>query len=274
MTNDELKTLWREQVESPLRWRRAANQAGAAQGICQGFYATSDSLRRRVYLKPTISTGTGRLAIAAREKIAADIAFDLNIPVPPVVLAPHVEGLPSNLPVCISLVLYPSQALWNAVDPTLGRRPIPELDVIIPSLMESASRALVFDTWVDQIDHGEGVQNNNVILGYSERFQAPGLVFLDYEKAFSAGYTLGPQVQAPMQIAAFPNYLRAHSQPDAIQSQIKDIMALRQDTLEQIIYRIPPQYLDPDEGSRILDLLLQRREGLEGVFNDFSGGTP
>jgi hypothetical protein len=53
-------------------------------------------------------------ARAAPEKIAADLAFDLGLPVPPVQLtAFQTKG--GSVPAGVSLVMYPTQWAWEHV---------------------------------------------------------------------------------------------------------------------------------------------------------------
>ncbi len=109
-TNTEIATRWRDAVMSPhAEWKTSPNKAGYVEGMSKGFMVSCCELDRRAYLKPIEPMGD----VAAREKIASDLAFELGVAVPPVVLARRsdLEVLLGGKEECVmlSLVMYQTQ---------------------------------------------------------------------------------------------------------------------------------------------------------------------
>lgn len=118
---------------SPWQWRTAANQAGAVpdsprEGEAGGLYVTCDAVPRRAYLKPRKREHGPFGCRAAREKIVADLARDLGVAVPPVLLfVRHDAPQGEETSCCVSLVLYGRQFPWHQIkrwveDPTQSER--------------------------------------------------------------------------------------------------------------------------------------------------------
>ena len=88
--NAELAAEWRKHAECPYPWKPCGNSAGVlgtiAKGEGGGLFVGFDELGgRRAYMKPT-RKALPMYAKAAREKIASDLASELGVPVPPVLL--------------------------------------------------------------------------------------------------------------------------------------------------------------------------------------------
>src|SRR5689334_18910254 len=83
---------WRQHAVSPWSWRRCTNQAGVLvhptkPGEAGGFMVVSEDLGGcRSYLKPLKRPDHAGQVRAAREKIVSDLAHDLGVSVPPVLL--------------------------------------------------------------------------------------------------------------------------------------------------------------------------------------------
>lgn len=258
--NLELSRAWRRRVELDGGWRRSASQAGGlletAVGEAGGFFVELQSVAgRRAYLKPLKRHEWRR---AAREKIASDLAFELGVPVPPVLLAVNGQVPDAERWACVSLLLFPHQFSWGQVRSFLadGENPIAlELSSL---LVQPATRAFAFDTWLGQTDHGD--HPSNIVFGYEGReYQSGSFVFLDY--AFSMGVSgdwagdgfrkCGP--------APFPPRMCATLSASMLEESITGIESLPDSTLEDIVNRVPWQWLRDDEKQVILAGLSARR---------------
>jgi hypothetical protein len=81
---EALARSWREHVETADPWRPTGNP-GAAGGQAQGYFVTSGPVN--AFAKPSQrDTSPTPVPRAAHEKIAADLAFDLRLPLPPAIL--------------------------------------------------------------------------------------------------------------------------------------------------------------------------------------------
>ena len=108
---------WRQSLVSDHAWTQCANQAGAIQEEAGGYFVEAAGFPRRAYLKPANPhPDAANRARAAREKLASDLAFDLGLCVPPVLLANRANppaGCESA--VAVTLVMYPRQWPWEQI---------------------------------------------------------------------------------------------------------------------------------------------------------------
>src|SRR4051812_97789 len=109
---EELARLWRRELFCDCWWSICATQSGVlgyvAEGEAGGRFVVADRWpARRAYMKPRRRDPDLRRARAAREKICADLAYEVRCRVPPVVLLRR-EGDPSDEErvCCVSLVMY------------------------------------------------------------------------------------------------------------------------------------------------------------------------
>jgi len=91
LSNEEIAGRWRATAIAPWAWTPARNASGTldvvVEGEAGGLMVTCPELGgRRAYMKPLKKGSRAGFERAAREKIASDLAFDLKVPVPPVVL--------------------------------------------------------------------------------------------------------------------------------------------------------------------------------------------
>ena len=143
----EIAAAWRREALSPFEWKDCPNQAGAAPGEAGGCFVQAAGFSRRAYLKPIFDhPDEPAVCRAAREKIAADLAFDLGLPVPPVQLCIR-RGGRARIPAAVSLVMYPRQWAWEQIrhlpltDPDIGSS--------LASVLATATPMLAFDTWLE-----------------------------------------------------------------------------------------------------------------------------
>src|SRR5262249_5279264 len=116
-TNAEIAAHWRSVCVSPYTWKVAADQVGVVTGEAGGYRGESDGFPRRGDLKPAHAhANESTHARAAREKIASDLAQDLNLPLPPALLTKR-ENPPNGCTpnVVVTLIMYPQQWPWSQV---------------------------------------------------------------------------------------------------------------------------------------------------------------
>ena len=253
--NRRIAGLWRTQAEFNGAVPKSNNHAGSIAGESGGYFVAPVGLNgRRAYLKPTKKHAYRR---AAREKIAADLAFDLGVDVPPANLAISEVGGKSERFVSISLVMFPHQFSWGEMrellpkDTELSRT----LRLLLP---KPCARALAFNTWVDQTDHND--HPANIQFGYEGRdFSKGRFVFLDY--AFSMGVS-GQWTNGGWQVcgaAPFPPLMNAALDPAELSVAIDRIEKFTEDDIKQVVGRVPWQYLMNDDKVPIVEGLVGRR---------------
>lgn len=259
MDTASIAAIWREDCLSTDVWIRADSQAGAADAIADGFYMVSEAIGwRRAYVKPRSRGGPrGR---PAREKIASDLAFDLEVPVAPVVLVErHDAGTTEERHVCASLVMFPSQQPLWAVRRALsqgGRSKLGEKARL--TLSQDAARGIAFDTWVGQTDHHPR-HPHNIILGWDQE-QRSSFVFLDYEYAFggSGGGWRGARSR-DCAIAPFPDEFLEDLDPSVLDEMVTRIEGISGAAIERVIARIPTAFLNDAQKDEVLEGLLARQ---------------
>jgi hypothetical protein len=285
---------WRAELKSALSWRRSDNRAGeiTRSGEAGGYMMTCDEIGdRRAYMKPTKVERGPFTARAAREKIVADLAHDIGANVPPVVLWERPNAGEEETFCCLSMVMCEHQRAWSEVktlimDPSCDRQ---VHEAIMATLPRDAAAGLALDAWVMQADHDN--HDANMFFGWdaSPSDEIAGirghLFFLDY--SFSLGHrwcekghrrVLGwkPWDQdgwkATVKIP-FPPYLDRYLLRDHLESTLQKIEAFPEETLNEVVLRIPDEYMSASEKQMILRGLVERRQiAREGVKSQLPQG--
>jgi hypothetical protein len=258
-TNAEIAAEWRATAFCEDPWRKARNQAGALDGECGGFMVTKDGFGRRAYLKPTKPKDTSHqfFEVAAREKIAADLAHDLGLSVPPAQLAQHAEGGGGSDPaVVVSLVMYRTQWSWDQLrDEKLDRAPF---GAALGRALAGAGAALVFDTWIGQSDHNDK-SPHNIIWGYDDDEESGTMVYLDFARTLSWDGGWQDDGWKAVDQVPFPKLLRDHCVKAEIMAMAACVRDFPDTTITEVVARIPEGYLRDEEREVILQGLLERR---------------
>lgn len=238
------RSEWRSGVMSEHRW--APTRDGRVSGRSGALPVVSGSLR--AYLKPIHDRH--REGAAAREKIAADLAADLGVCVPPVLLVNRRDGWPvRELPMCVSLSLHRTHA------PVLERH-LAEL----ASHRAAWARALVFDSWLG-VDHR---QAPNYFVGHDGDAARGEVVFIDFTGAMGNRFFTGawPKHAGVVPPSTFPAALaRACTRAD-LDDAVERVLALSPDAIRAVVERVPPAFLSPAEASAVAAGLLERRSRL------------
>lgn len=256
--NRRLSKAWRASVVSPLQWHESQNKVGAKEGEAGGYVVQADGFPRTGYLKPAKPHQEAeKSARAAREKIASDLAQDLELPVPPAMLTIR-ENPPVNCEatVVVTLVMYPSQYTWGQVKTlVLGADPG---GLALASVYSQCSPVLPFDAWVQQADHGD--HPDNIIWGYDpSNITDSQLIFLDY--AYSLGYDgrWGGEGWKQFALPPFPPALLEHGDEIKLLETAHRIAAFDREEIRDIVYRIPKAYLEDAQKDTICTGLIGRR---------------
>lgn len=259
--NCEISDTWRARVEVSGEWKRSSSQAGGlldvdTGGESKGFFIELEELPgRRAYLKPLKRHAWKR---AAREKIASDLAAEILVRVPPVLLAVNGKVPDAERYACVSLLMYPHQFSWGQLKQFLVEGDDSPAAELLPLLAVPAARALAFDTWVGQTDHGD--HPSNIVFGYEGTdYQQGEFIFLDYAFSMGAGGNWNSEGFRGCTPAPFPPRMRAIVSPDVMDEAISHIESLRDELVEDVVNRIPWQWLPDEEKDLILSGLRARR---------------
>lgn len=258
---DGSSPCWRNfpaDVEALAReWSRCASTTDGWQD--HGEWAESESRPRLVYnaslglygiAKPGIFKDDG-VARAAHEKLAADLAFELDFPVPPAVLWDRSRGQRAlHGQVVISAWAFPQPHPWTEARDVLSE---PELAFATRCL--SAMR--VFEAWIYATDR----KLENVLVSHdSDGERTIRMACVDY--AFSLTHTWKQiDEQEP------PPWPYAEPEDEAAQRDaIARIEAFGERALARRVVRIPDEFLPRDAKRRVVHKLLERRRHLRALF--------
>ena len=263
----EVETLsaeWRAEVVSSLSWE--ASEARARPGEAEGFFVRCGE--RGGYAKPGKNKPpVGDHPRAAHEKIASDLAFELGLPVPPCVLWERPNpGQGQERFVAVSAVPFTPVLPWAEAKRTdAGRR-------ALRAMARAPSAMAVFDTWVGNTDrHNDG----NVLLQEDDRRAPPvaRIAYIDYANALSYGWPEGKWATAGV-VLPYPGPPDVVVDIDAMSEVISMVTGFRRATIEEIVGRIPGQFLSDPKREIILKGLLHRQEQIRGTMRAAYGEIP
>jgi hypothetical protein len=160
LTIEELRAAWREKLFSEHAWEFDQTRQ-PADGILEGVWLKkhAEQAPYGAYLKPTARCD---YPAAAHEKIVSDLAFDLRIPVAPVLLSDcKLVFKRPQLEACISLVTHPSTPTWpyvlsrSTLASSVGNR-------LRAAAREQLSLIAVLDLWIENSDRDNP---GNIVYG-------------------------------------------------------------------------------------------------------------
>lgn len=189
---------------------------------------------------------------AATEKIVADLAHHLGLPVPPVTLWDRGTSAPLPRLVAISAWAYTNAITWGQAEP--GMTP-PQRAALVPW----ASAMVPFECWISAADR----QNpGNVLIGVDPSGEVLG-AWIDYSFALDhiwKGNNM-PQCHVPPMYPPVGAALQ-----DAMIEVADRIVGIDNATVEGIINRIPSEYLPRPVADNIARNLLSRRAGVRALL--------
>jgi HipA-like protein len=251
-----LAAEWRNAPVTAEAWTTDGNMF-AAPGEAGGCFVVSGN--RRGWAKP----GAKKMddcPRAAHEKIASDLAFELGLPVPPVVLWERKNGgLQDETFCCISAIPFDAAIKWGqiAAVPTTAAR-------LLAAFPAHASAMSVFDCWVDNQDrHNDG----NVLA--SEAGGVARVAYIDYSYALS--HSWGQQVPDP--IPGPGRYPATAADEAAAKDCLAAIEGLTEEKIREIVNRVPDQFLPAAKKVIISDGLIARRPKIRAALRGHYPGV-
>jgi hypothetical protein len=185
--------------------------------------------------------------IAAREKIVADLAYLLGLPVPPVTLWNTGGGTYA----AVSAWAFEKPSTWGHVK---GSFPGAAAAALVPAM----SAMLPFEAWIDAQDrHNDG----NVLLTVASSGE-PLAAWIDY--AFSLDYVWNGNL---VNACALPQQYPPFGNPDpAVMREVAGkIAAVKDEEIERLVKRIPEDCLPKDVAGAICSNLSARRSVVRGL---------
>jgi hypothetical protein len=255
---------WRELVTSPYSWKRSQNTK-LQHGGAGGYEVEADGFRFRGYLKPT-TLCSDEHPIAAHEKIAADLAYELNVPVPPVVLylreatstqtAATASQGNEEARTCVSLITYDEQHEWQGIMDLAGQAPA--VRAIIRASMARCSGAIVLDLLLGQTDRNNG---RNVIFGINPKVQSQSsFLFLDFANSMNMTNRWAKGQWSTVTDPGFPGIMKDSLDRSIIKETLDRLLGMSQSTIEQIVRRIGSPFMTDHYKTTITEGIIGRRQ--------------
>jgi hypothetical protein len=217
-------------------------------GESGSIHVTSASGRRGACKPALAADGTPR---AAHEKIAADLAYQLKLSVPACCLWTEPS---SGTLYSISVWAFDQALKWGEIHAKLTQ-------TFIQNAAPAFSAARVFHTWIDDQDHHGN--DGNVIVDVSSSDGMPGVAFIDHAFAMSRNPNFASSAVQPLAVHYIPQNF---SNAGAIAKMCQYINDLEASMIEEIVRRVPAQFLLSARADGIIKGLLARRSELSRVF--------
>lgn len=257
-STEAVAATWRATVSTSETWSpRGTNGAG---GICEGYYVTSTD--GDGFLKPT-KTKDLALPIAAHEKIAADLAHSLALPVPPAILKDMGNKAPVRYCV-ISKIAFTPPHKWEHV----ARVPISAAR-LLARLSNAASAITVFDTWLDNRDR---INGGNLIVSESHDGAVLRCAYIDFAHSMTYGWGDNPRCVIDRVIGPFPG--SAPINANVLGETVSAIENLNDSLIVDVVERIPEGFLPTSRRECIIKGLLERRKMLRAAITNKFGAIP
>jgi hypothetical protein len=251
---NETQNHWRTELFSTDLWLEDQTNAMQA-GEAGGYRVKCDGYEFGAYLKPKNKCAENHPR-AANEKIVADIAAEVGLSIPPVLLYRR-ENAPAgeeNL-CCVSLVQFPEQyewgLLWN----------YQRFDKVVQDLLFQAlnrySGEYALDFLIGQTDrHNE----RNVVYGADKK--NPGrnqFMFLDHSNSLNMGDRWAGDKWRNVETPAVPEVFKKSMTQKQVLKTGDDLAGLADGKIEEIVSRIPDDYMKADHKAVVISGLKGRR---------------
>jgi hypothetical protein len=223
-----------------------------------GFFGNTESKPFRVSSGNVLGIGkpgakkADNVCRAAHEKVASDLAFELRLPIPPVILLDMGELKEADRVryVAISAIPFPQPSSWGQASATFTDQHKNEASQVMSAM-------LAFETWVSCNDR----KDDHVLAYLSAAAQPLQLAFIDYAFSMSYHWTV-PDDPAGLT----GTYLPVQKDDDALRTMVDRIEQFDDAKLNGIVTRIPNEYLPEEKQTLIIANLKNRKQKLHTLF--------
>lgn len=259
----DLQRFWNSQLITAEKWTQQNSKIHP--GEAGGYGVTNGTLH--AYLKPTRKDGPDAPR-AAFEKIAADLAGELNLCVPPVILYDKPTKSQKEERRCaLSLICFPKIYTLHQLNVMWSRFDSDVQSSIAISIAES-SGMIAFDYYVDQVDRKNP---SNILYGYSASFEQGTVMFIDFAWSMNYKYRWANGGWKNMNQLVLPPLYSSYVDNSRIQQVASDIESLPDVTIIKVVERIDQSWLMKALRKDLIEGLLQRRkivaEHVRATFN-------
>jgi hypothetical protein len=252
-----LRRDWFSNLETPDKWKEGEPVNEGESGAIRVENLTNP-MRGIAKPGPTKAAETN-LCRAAHEKIAFDLAFLLQLPVPPVLLWRRCAPSRYRRGRCISAEAFAESFSWEEAS---SRRMISSVQKANAAPIFSAMRA--FHVWISDHDRNCGQVRYDIRCGSD----TPALAFVDH--TYSMSWTWSNATPDIPLSSPSREKLSRNNLPDlmpGVTSEVADAIArLPNEKIEDVVNRIGEPYLPLEVKTLILCKLLDRKIKLSKVL--------
>ncbi len=217
------------------------------RGESQPMHATRADGVRGVAKPALQAQGTPR---AAHEKIAADLAKDLGLPVPPVILWTDQN---TNERYSISAWVCRQPEVWLNQKSHLSEQ-------FKQNCAQMIADISVFHTWIADTDRNDG----NTLVDLESTETDPKLLFIDHAFCFTHNPAFNQPIPAKVVHSYYPQQLITQNM---LANGVSLVEKMTRDRIEEIVQRVPLPYLSAERSEIIVSELLRRQSVLSSLFN-------
>src|SRR5262249_2716199 len=255
----------RAEPRTAVAWKTEPNPNPTVHGECKGEWVVADGFDHAAYLKPgKIGRDDWGYPVAAHEKIAADLAYDLACPVPAVQVwertAPP-EGYCHYA--CVSLREFPKRFGWGYVAAAHASAS-DAMKVMSRAVLAAASCSVVLDTWLGQADRGDHPEN--VQLGYDPNGGLPKLVFLDFARTLNCDGRWAGEGWKSVNLCQEPALVTQYLDKDLVRRTLDAAESVSDEKLRDVCGRLVGPHFKTEYSDRIVTALIWRRSMLRSAL--------
>ena len=248
--------LWRDLAFSEQHWN-VVGEVGAGES---GALIVEERGGLRAVAKPAVGD-SGNFLRGAHEKIASDLAFDLDLPVPPVLL--WREGPGHGRDRLFSLSLwggFDQFEYWNVAE---AHGLID--DRVRKSVSEAVAAIALFHEWISAHDR----KPEHFLIDLAADPESMGIAVIDHANTMSAYWTRCDHRDwpEPYQLTGVPK------NGAAMELAASKITSCNDATIRDICARIPLEFLPDDRRDIIVSNLGSRKLEIEQRFSNARGAT-
>lgn len=247
---------WLDQIETnqnqwKIEWEEKIKKNG-----CPAYHI--NNYQEKCWVKPRRDD---RLEVAAKEKIAADLATLLKLPVSSILLSkvtkPNGELCPAAMSK-YSTDLYHEK--WSRFMKKRSQSDIDAVNTYFQDNSDIVAAMFVFDTWIRNRDRTE----RNIMIGFNGD-GVSSVYFYDFDVCMS----WRENKKEIVTIAKFPESLKKLITEDQCLRFIKILEHLPETIITTVVERIPPFYIAKHRQTVYIEALLNRRSMLRKVFQAY-----
>jgi hypothetical protein len=269
-----IRCSWRQQVVNTERWERHSDAARPVRGgEAGGFLVRSVQTGLIGYLKPL--NPRGHHSRSAYEKIASDLAYEIGVNVPPVVLyrRPDAE---SSQPREVSISFAWAGAVpWGdlcSIGETDGGVRPPALAALIRRLVAGSSGVMALDAWLRNTDRNN---EGNAIMTYAGVEDPGQLFYVDFANAmdFDGHWSADKDNHQKFERVAVPPLLATCAARNRVEDAAQRIAGLSDSVVAEIVGRVPDDFLRAPAREQLLGWLVWRKQRLVPAWAQWYAGN-